>query len=1172
MASLFVRTSLALVLLSSFASLSRGEWSQEFKLKDYLGIYAFPEELLNYPLDLKGSEVKKQNLRLFAKGTNVPLVFQLTDVEERDGLLKKAVIHFRTDLKIGEDKTFTLTQDSQVPQIQAAPIGLTKLDGNRASIDANQIQVMVPDENGDVNLPAASAPAPVLALTREPGKWVGAGKFEAPGDLVVQKISTRVVEQGPLFMKYAITYTFSGGRWYSVELLVQQNESYVGISEYAQGFGPADQLAFRFSYKNGIDPNGRLFMANGGYSTGGPQQGASGNYDQGLNAAGMLPIKLGLYTPNSINLPRAIAFWNDGGSSAILFSLWRLPEWKTSTRALWSCNPLPDNLEFYDKDGDKYVRAAIVGAERHWAVSLIPRDDLVLRGWSRGDLVKTPRPPETVWKAVSSMQGFPSFAGGPEVRLLQKLNDFSLDHYKDLIFDFPESAHSTYALPNSPPVDMTAADFVKNYGSNFYFLAQAGWDYSGDLGPNHWGWATQPETVTYAHNFPQWSPEDHLRIRSWLVFAAYLQELDTAMPQWSMLGGHPNFAMEFKQVLGLDAGLFPKHPHARRWKDTWVSFWNEYLDQYVRKKDESTGALGGRFTENVICYNYASQEALLLAATGIKQFDGTEVLDRPAFRDWARWDMECRLPFMVSGARIVPPEGAHAAVAAISPGGRWYEVSHSLAFLLKDTAPQLANEWIWSITNGAEGTRPNLQSTLFTDYGPVLRYDFGGPNEAYLQMTQLHGIGYRWSVRSNGSLYYAAKGKVWSWNAREAAGDEFDIDKISLLYCPPGKVALGDSLANSVLYDFGFAQYYRADALPPTTPNPAATPNPYLYRGVVMVRGDYLAVFDHVQDGAAGKFGWVNESGGLQWEIFRDAAFQHPIKTFLNDDRFPQLINADVVKNLQLTGQPFALRATGQFIVPMAGHYKFDTHWGGLDNVPPGDTVRMYLDDQKIFDGMGPARAEADLQAKTYTIRFEYVHASDAPPYFMVSWQPPGAKGLGPIQIASYESTYALPFIQEVKGGPGDQLHIIAPDKIAVDALAGGACVGKSEFVLVSDQPQNVAQNGLTFKGKVAYARPGEIALFEGANLELNGLGLFHDDGDFGASLKLIDAKSLEGCIAGRTGGTLHVHLPPSFPADGLKVTLDGQDVPAKVENGILSFAVDIKQADGIKKFRIAAK
>ena len=1087
-----------------------------------------------------------------------------------DGSRRRSSI-FGLISKLATKKAFTLVANSQVPQAVADPIGLVKLDGNRLAINGNQLQVMVPDENGDVNLPASKAPAPVLGVAREMGQWVGAGKFDAPADLMVQKISTRVVEQGPLFLKYAITYTFSGDRWYSVELTIQRNESHVEISEYAKGFGPADQLAFQFSYKTGIDPNGRLLMANGGYSLGGLQQGASGDYDQGLSGTGELPIKLGLYTPNSINLPRAIAFWNDAGSNAILFSLWRLPEWKTSTRALWSCTSLPDNLEFYDTDGDKFVRAAVVGSERHWAVSLIPRADMIVRGVPNADSAKIPQPPAKTWLAVSSMNGFLSYGGGPEVRLLLKLNDFSLDRYKDLIFDFPEDSSSTFALPDLPAKAMTADEFRMTFGRNYYYLAQVGWDVSGELGPNHWGWSTGPQAVEYKFNYSTWTPAQHLQFRSWLVFAAYLLELDTAMPQSSMLGGHPNFAVEFKQVLGIDPGLFPQHPDAKRWRDTYLSFWKEWLDRYVRKPDATTGAKGGRFTENIANYNGASQEAILMAASGLKQFDGTQIFDRPEVRDWVRWDMECRLPFRVDGARIVPPEGAHAAVSVNGPGGRWWKSAHSFALLLKETAPRLAEEWLWSMTDGAEGKKPtDIQSSVFVDYGPVFHYDFGGPDEAYLQLQQLSGIGYRWSPRSNGALYYAAKGKVWSWNDREAAGDTFNIADIPLFHCA-GDVALGAAPANGVLYNFGFAQYYQALG---TTEG--LLPPPYKYRSVVMVRGDYLAILDHVADGVPGTFQWINQSSGLVLQTFGDTEFKKPIMTIPYDERFPQSVNDDMVKALGLP-KVFAIRADGNFIIPAAGHYTFRTSWQASPDVPAGDTVRMYLDDKQIFNGMGPAKSEVDLEARPYALHYEYIHASDAPPYFMLGWMRPDAIGpnagrFGNAQVDSYVYSSPLPFIQEIKGGPGDQFHIVAPEKLTVAPIPSGARIGTGEFVMVSDQPQTLKQDGLIFNGKVGYARPGELALFDGTDLELNGLGLSRDDGDFGASLKQAGPKSLEGRVAGRNGGTLHVHLPPAFPTDGLQVTFDGHDIPTKVENGIVSVTIAIKQADGTKEFHISAR
>jgi len=766
-----------LAAASGMASASEAQF-HEFRLHDYLHIYDYPEELLSYPLKFSAGTTKKNNLCLFIKGTKNPVVLQFADVQEVDGFLRSATLHFRTGLKQGETKSFVLTQSAETPVPDVEPIATRAVGNDRLALLANQMQILVPGSGSrTLNMPVSEVPAPLLAIAREKDRWVGSGKLVGPSSLVVQTIDAHVVEHGPLFLKYAVQYTFSEGRSYKVQLTIQHNESYVAIDEYATLLGPDDHLEFQFSYKQGVDPNGRLLMANGGYSTGGSQQGASGAYNKKVNPKGMLPIKLGIYTPNSINLPRAIAFWNDNGDNAILFALSRLPEWKTSQRALWSVNTLPDNLEFYAEpnNGDKYVRLRIVGKERHWVIGLIPRDAMIAHGWTMGEMQTTPRPPQHIWKIDSSMQGMIPYGAGPEVRLLQKLNDFSLNLYKDFIFDFPEDSRSVaFSLPYTDifPEPMTAAEYLRTYE----FLAQVGWDFSGEMGANHWGWSIHPQAINYAYNSAKWTAEERQRARSRMVLAAYLMELDTAMPQSSMLGGHPNFAVEYKAILGVLAGLFPQQPHASRWRDTYLRFWSEYLDRYVRKDDPETGAKPGRFTESIACYSYGSMEAICMAAAGFKQFDGTQLLDRQTFRDWMRWDMESRLPFRLEGARIVPPQGAHAATSILSPGGRWYNTSYDVAQLLKDTAPSLSDQMLWALTNGAEGKLPDgLKSEVFMDYGPVFRYDFGGPDEAYLHMQQLNGIGYRWSPASNGTLYFAAKGKVWSWNRIEANGDNLDI-------------------------------------------------------------------------------------------------------------------------------------------------------------------------------------------------------------------------------------------------------------------------------------------------------------------------------------------------------------------------------------------------------------
>ena len=290
---------LALQTRTLFASPARSA-SSDLRLKDYLRLYDFPEELLSYPLTFD-NPVKREDLRLVEKGARDAQVFQLTDIVQIGGTIKTATLHFRSDLKMNADKTFNFTANSTLAAPASQPIPVEPSGTDRAAIKANRLQILVPaGTNRPLNLPVAQAPAPLLALSREDGKWVGAGKLEGPAGLTVLKLDTHVVEQGPLFVRYAITYTFSENRTYAVTLTVQHNDSHVEIDELNTGFTPADRLAFRFSYKDGIDPNGRLLMANGGYSTGGSQQGASGPYDKDVKPSdktGLLPIKLGIYTP-----------------------------------------------------------------------------------------------------------------------------------------------------------------------------------------------------------------------------------------------------------------------------------------------------------------------------------------------------------------------------------------------------------------------------------------------------------------------------------------------------------------------------------------------------------------------------------------------------------------------------------------------------------------------------------------------------------------------------------------------------------------------------------------------------------------------------------------------------------------------------------------------------------
>jgi hypothetical protein len=264
---------------------------------------------------------------------------------------------------------------------------------------------------------------------------------------------------------------------------------------------------------------------------------------------------------------------------------------------------------------------------------------------------------------------------------------------------------------------------------------------------------------SYERSRSSWTPEQREHVRGILLFLAYTAEDDNNLPHHSMLAGQPNFVMQVKQTVPIACGVFPNHPHAKKWRDSFVGFYREWLKNYGRQRDTRHNAMGGRWTENIACYSGTSLQALLRCARGLEILDGTDLLAEPMLHDWVRWYLHS-LMSPHKGVRRVPPEGAHAGAFAVG-GGYWLSL-FEIAQRLKKTAPKLSAQMRWIETLGKDGQRPNLHSVLIRDYGPVMRHDFGGPRESYLHLMQTSGrYNFRWGAGS-GVLYYGAKDHNWS--------------------------------------------------------------------------------------------------------------------------------------------------------------------------------------------------------------------------------------------------------------------------------------------------------------------------------------------------------------------------------------------------------------------------
>jgi len=166
--------------------------------------------------------------------------------------------------------------------------------------------------------------------------------------------------------------------------------------------------------------------------------------------------------------------------------------------------------------------------------------------------------------------------------------------------------------------------------------------------------------------------------------------------------------------------------------------------------------------------------------------------------------------------------------------------------------------------------------------------------------------------------------------------------------------------------------------------------------------------------------------------------------------------------------------------------------------------------------------------------------------------------------------------------GKGDFLTIVSPPEAVRRATPApyGAMVELGirneelgmgiEHIFASQKPVLINEGGMVFAGTYGYARKGQLALFVGEKIGLDGFVLARSGGDFGCSADLGKGK-VTGRVVGRFGGEISVTLPSTEKVDRtrVKVTCDGKPVDATVNGNTTTFMFEIRQRDGMKEFKV---
>jgi hypothetical protein len=1156
----------------------------------------------------------KENLKLTVNGKVTE--YQLADIKENEeGFIVSAKVMFKTSLNKNETKNIVLSYDPDYEAVfDDGGVGIA-INGDTATISTGKIFTQVPYGQisaSEVNNRFGNLPAPIKSISTINGNVaIGSLLSDTLPDagIACMGLSAGIVAEksGNLSCLYRVVYHFSGGRTYTVDLTFRYNESYITVDEYVDGnFTLGNNMQFRLAYTD-IDPIYRLGIGNGGYGRNDVTYGAytknlvNENYIYNHNNNVTLKRLDGTKTGIEVYDSYSWCFWNPNKSEGIVFAPYRTADWKYKRGYdSWSWDFKDEELNFYSNDdGEKFMQVRMYTPERHWAVSIIPTKDIII------DEINGTRSYKPVYDENFNFVGYDgTWGGGPEVRLWQRLTDFSLDFYKDLVFDFDENIEREgekpkFTLPDHIPSKQNYNQFMgNNFINKFEKVADQYWNFQSDISGINFGHAKPLQMVNYIYNRSSWTKQQREHARAlfiWLAYALQKGENPVSARYSALLGGQPNFMAPWIMNLYLCAAAFPEHPAAQEWKETADLIFERWCHYYIRKADTENNAEAGRFMENPICYNFASIDYLWRADYALRQYDGTSIWNNDNAINWAEWMLNILIPNMsfVKGVRIPPSEGAHANPSLFNVGAQYYKnleyMSEQLEYLanniLKDDSDRtnrirtIGENIAWSITNGVKGTKPVFTSKLYTDYGPVMRYgEAGSEDEAYLHMTHINGRNYRWGDSNfiDGTLFYSAGKYNWSWNGMEDNGDRANPDMITnFTVDKDGRKGILRAPSTGVLFNFGEAQQYYAIA---------ANASPMNGRGVMMIRGDYIAVLDDIRDkNDTGKFTWTNQTNrGLKIEHFENPDFTGLTNVLYGyrsggDGRFP------IAYFSQSQFEADAMISDyNSFSVVFSGIYKPEnTTTTFKQNLGSKDTGRLILDGVTVLEGgNGATNTVTGLNPNEYvSFRYEYVHN-------------PNGDSVGgdvrcevtPINGDRFMNDMGLPAIfppLDEEPAPGDQIHIVAPTNknITVGPFESwGVKVnnnGVDEYVFYSSEAggeQTKLDANVIFTGNWGYARENYLALFKGTKLGFGELVIEKHSGAFGISAEYKN-NAISGCFAGKQGGTVTISLPSNFTSTPV-LKIDGQTVSADYDQAghKITYNVQITQPDGVKNYSITAE
>lgn len=838
----------------------------------------WPRTLLNYHVVLDGDSAPTDTWTLTEETSRKQVPLQISDLRKENGRLVSATVSFFSDLPTGGHYSFLLKTRNPGKGDQAATgSDLVSTADGQTVLDTGSLKVRLPSSQSVDD--GTKAPGPITAVNDGKG-WVGESYVDSPVKRVM-KVTTELLDKGPLFARARVTYDFEGGARYKATVKAPIGYKFVEFSEEFSGLTVADKAVFHFLWKGLLlTHRNRLELIDKPRIL--PYRGEDPHFtgtQQIENPREEFYYRL-VHSAADGTISRTSAnFSNPSIARSVGLCVLDGSKWKDSDYSIWSSSDTLSVKFRYRNDTLEWL-LPIVGASRHLGITAYdpgdPKDTEIRSRFALSSEAST--------KASIANRGM-----GKEVNLTAFINSryggMSLDVVKDWVLAYPESGRRSHVTDLSASVDTRSAKNLVSieaysnalWGENELMHAEGNWFSPVTLRALH-GWI-----VPGFNKFrDQMTSELRARVTALLLFQSYLAGREEISPMRHMLKGHPNFMADWKYPLMMSPYFFPDHPLAAEWTNQWEKFVELAGIFYVRPEVQAWDAKGGRWTESIGVYNWAFIEPVTLANDlgllydGVNRIPssgqdlhgsylaGTVTAPVKLGENGAPFDFTPGTPLLPQNGfqRIHPPMGAHSSRRKI-PG-----CIEKFAAAFRNYDPLLAEHLLWinrrpvgsrlgsELDQGkadahflSQGTDPHLRSKKFTGYGVILRSAIDTTNEISVYLQQIDkGPNYRWGFgneNGGGDIYYYAGGNSYTGHFGEDAGDrrstDAELTANTGVYKDSTFRGIGMNDLTEPLYDLGVSQF--AEILSRPGSDAYSWPE-YESRSVMLVGHDYIVIFD----------------------------------------------------------------------------------------------------------------------------------------------------------------------------------------------------------------------------------------------------------------------------------------------------------------------------------------